>query len=197
MSVFCLCISCRRRLPGRERFRLFALLLSPQLELAPSPPKRDQRVSDRLLHRIGGRAVEDHPIDHRLDADTATNELTHGIGYVFVVASEAVNPANHQCVAVPKNVEKTPTFGAFTQASGDTRNAMVRQHYIRRKSNLDRRGLLVIESLIDGTYAAIKNGFHAWLSCPLGCCPVGDVSAEESLASAVRKAKVFLVPPRL
>jgi hypothetical protein len=74
---------------------------------------------------------------------------------------------------------------------------MVRQHQVGRKSNLERLGSLVIERLIDGTYAAIENGFHAWLSCPLGCRPRGDVSADASLASTVGKAKVFLVPPRL
>jgi hypothetical protein len=54
---------------------------------------------------------------------------------------------------------------------------------------------LMVERLIDGAYATIQNSFHAWLSCPLGCRPRGDVSADASLASAVGKAKVFLVPP--
>ena len=53
----------------------------------------------------------------------------------------------------------------------------------------------MVERLIDGAYATIQNSFHAWLSCPLGCRPRGDVSADASLASAVGKAKVcFSVP---
>ena len=89
------------------------------------------------------------------------------------------------------------TLWAFIQASGYAGHAMVRQHQIRRKSTLLSLSALMVERLIDGAYATIQNSFHAWLSCPLGCRPRGDVSADASLASAVGKAKVFLVPPRL
>ena len=43
---------------------------------------------------------------------------------------------------------------------------MVRQHQIRRKSNLERLGALMIQRLIDSANPTIQNSFHAWLSCP-------------------------------
>ena len=55
------------------------------------------------------------------------------------------NPANYQCVALPKNVEKTPRFWAFAEAGRHTRHAMISQHQIRRKSNLERLGSLVLD----------------------------------------------------
>jgi hypothetical protein len=74
---------------------------------------------------------------------------------------------------------------------------MIRQHQISFKSILVSLGVLVVERLIDGAYATIQNSFHCWLSCPLGCRPRGDVSAKASLAFAVEKTKLFLVPAGL
>jgi hypothetical protein len=146
---------------------------------------------------VGGRTVEGHSIYNSLDPNTATDQLSHRVGNVFVVAPKAIHPPNHQCVAPAQDIEKSATFWAFTQASGYAGHAMVRQHQIRRKSNLERLGALVVERLIDSANPTIQNCFHSWLLCPLGCRPRGDVSADASLASAVGKAKVFLVPPRL
>jgi hypothetical protein len=149
-----------------------------------------------MLHGIGGRSVEDRPIDDCLDSDSATNKLPHGVGYVLVVAPQAIHPTHHQRVSLPE-VEQSPPFRTFTEASGEARNTMVSQHQIRFKSDLVGVGSLMIECLIDGTYATIQNSFHARLACPLGCRPRGALSADASLASAVGKAKVFLMPPRL
>ena len=103
---------------------------------------------------------------------------------------------DHQCVVPTQDIEKSATLWAFTQASGYAGHATVRQHQIRRKSTLLSLSVLMVERLIDGAYATIQNSFHAWLSCPLGCRPRGDVSADASLASAVGKAKVFFSAPK-
>src|SRR5262249_54387879 len=107
-----------------------------RLRLSSGSYEGDQRITDRLLHRIGGRSVEDHAVDHCLDADAATDELPHCIGHVLVVASQSIDPANHQRVACPKDVEKSPSFRTFAEVSRHARNAMIRQHQIRFKSVL-------------------------------------------------------------
>ena len=129
---------------------------------------RESRIA--CLHRISGRAVEHHPVDNGLDPNSATNELPNGVGHVLVIASEAIDPTNHQGVTLPQDIEKTSTFGTFAKASGDARDAMVRQHQIRFKSILVSLGALVIDGLIDGANPAIKNRFH--IPCPAGVCSV-------------------------
>ena len=113
-----------------------------------------------LLHRIGGRSVKDHPIDHRLNADSATNELPHCVGHVPVIAPEPVYPPHHQPVALSQNIEKSPPFRAFTKASGDTRYAVVNQHQVWFKAILVSLGELVVDCLIQGAHPAIQNRFH-------------------------------------
>ena len=63
--------------------------------------ERYQRIAYRLLHRVGGRSVEYHPIDDCLDADTATDELPYRVGHVLVISPKSVNPAHHQRVSLP------------------------------------------------------------------------------------------------
>jgi hypothetical protein len=49
---------------------------------------------------------------------------------------------------------------AFTEARGHPGNAVVSQHQIGRKSNLERVGAFVIERLVESAYAAINNSFY-------------------------------------
>jgi hypothetical protein len=112
--------------------------------------EREQGIPNRLLHWIGSRAIKRHPIDHCLNPDSATDELANRVGNVFVVAPEAIDPPDHQCVAPTQDIEKSATLWAFTQASGYAGHAMVRQHQIRRKSTLLSLSALMVERLIDG-----------------------------------------------
>ena len=84
----------------------------------------------------------------------------NSVGHILVISPEAVYPAHHQGVTFPQDIEKTPTFGAFAKASGDTRHAMVRQHQIKFKSDLVSLGELVVDCLIEGAHPAIQNRFH-------------------------------------
>jgi hypothetical protein len=81
-------------------------------------------------------------------------------------------------VLVTNAYVETPWFANTRSGVIPTRSACVR---------------LVIERLIDRANPTIKNSFHCLLACALGCRPRGDVSTDASLASAVAKAKVFLV----
>ena len=75
--------------------------------------ERDERVPDRLLHRVVGGAIEGHPVYDGFDADAAPDELPDCIGHVRVIAPQAVNPANDQHIPRPENIEQATTFGAF------------------------------------------------------------------------------------
>ena len=134
--------------------------------------ERDQGIANCLLHWVVGRSVEDHPIDHCLNADSATNELPHGVGHILVISPQPVHPAHHERVALPQDIEKSPPFRAFAKASRDTRYAVVSQHQIRFKSNLVSLGSLVLEGLVDGAYPAIENSFHRLALMPAGASSI-------------------------
>jgi hypothetical protein len=175
-AIFRPVVVCQRvRDPGFLRFfRDFGL------GLRGCSHKGNERISDRLLHGVGSRSVEYHPVDHCLNPDAATDELPHSVGHVLIVAPQAINPANHQCVALPKDIEKSASFRTFTEARGDARNAMVGKHQIRLKSVLVSLGSLVLDGLIERADPAIKNSFHPYVPSPEVLSALGIVHKGKS-----------------
>ena len=72
---------------------------------------------------ISGRSVKDHAINDCLDQDASAHELAYCIGHVLVVSTQAIKPAHDKGVALPQDIEKPPAVRAFTEATGDARDA--------------------------------------------------------------------------
>src|SRR5712671_2844148 len=80
----------------------------------------DQRVTDCLLHRVSGRAIEGEVVDHRADHHASPHELADGVAYVLIIAAEAINPTDHKHVTGPQLVEQAATLGALNKATMET-----------------------------------------------------------------------------
>src|SRR5215475_7751017 len=93
----------------------WADLVASACACAVAAMKAIRRIADGLLHRVCGAAVECHPVDDRLDDDSAAHELADRVHHVRVVTPQAVNPANDERVACAQHVEKPLALGALRE----------------------------------------------------------------------------------
>jgi hypothetical protein len=55
------------------------------LRLCGCRHKGNQRIPNRLLHRVLGRAIEGEPIDHCANYNAASNKFPDSVGYIGVI----------------------------------------------------------------------------------------------------------------
>ena len=77
-------------------------------------------VTDGLLHRVFGRAVEGEVVDHRSDHHAPPHELADGVAHVLIISPEAINPTDHKDVTGPQLIEQAATLGAPDKATVET-----------------------------------------------------------------------------
>ena len=142
-------IPCHRRVPARVRFPAFwASLITSACDcaIAAMNASRESRIACCMGSAVlPSKTVLLMTVSIRIPRRI---KLPHGVGYVLVVAPQAIHPTHHQRVSLPE-VGQSPPFRTFTEASGEARNT-VSQHQIRFKSDLVGVGSLMIECLIDG-----------------------------------------------
>jgi hypothetical protein len=139
---------------------LLGFLSDLRLGLSHRRHEGDQRIADRLLHGVPRGAVKGQAIDDGFNANPATDELPHGPCHIDVIAPQSVDPPDNQNVALPQNVEQATTLGAFRQTCGDTRDPMVGNDDVRRKSRLFRLGDLMLDGLVNSTDPTVKDRLH-------------------------------------
>src|SRR4051812_18849787 len=147
------------------------------LRLCHGRHEGDQGVADGLRHRVLGSAVEGQPVDDGFDDNSPPNEFPDGVGHIGVVSPEAVHPSHHEGIPCPEHVEQPFPLWALSQSRPDARYGVVRDHFIESESHPLGLGALVLQGLISGADAAIKNRLHVLSSrllSALGSIPMGN-----------------------
>ena len=98
----------------------------------------------------------------------------------WIIAPKTINPADHEDVAFPQNIEQPFSLGPFPKPCGDARDAMVRQHQVGLEPGLFGLHPLMLKRLVEGRDPAIQTVF-IFLFRPVrrgvvrsGSCPQGQ-----------------------
>ena len=120
--------------------------------------ERNQRIPNRLLHRVLGCAIKHHAVDDGSDNHATAHELADGVGHVSVVSAEAVHPTNNEGIARPEHIEQPPPLGPVRERGAHAGDAVVRHDFVQVEAR--RLGLrpLVGEGLFGGADPGVENG---------------------------------------
>ena len=91
-------------------------------------PPLDCSLSEGDTVAIG--SVEGHVIDDSSNDDALSDEVTYGVGDVFVVTSKPIQPSKNQSVTRPKLVIQSATFGSVLESLLHPRYAVIGYHLI-------------------------------------------------------------------
>ncbi len=127
----------------------------------------NQSVSYSLLHWIARRTVERHVVDDRADHHPTTHELLNSLSDIVIISTKAIHPSNDEDIPRPEYVEEAPSLRSFMQAGLHSGNTVVGNHAVEFETCCLGLLLLMLNSLIDGGDAGVKDSLHGLRKCPL------------------------------
>ena len=107
---------------------------------------------------------------------TTPHERADGVAHVCVVAAQPVDPADHERVAGPEQIEEPVTFWTIHEARMDARYALVGNDHIDPEAGCFGLFALMGDRLIGSADAGVQDRLHGIIICPLGYCPHDSLS---------------------
>jgi hypothetical protein len=102
------------------------------------------------------------------DYHASAHELPDRVTNVRVVPAKPVDPADHERVAGPEQIEEPATFRTIREARMDAGHALVGNDRVDQEAGCFGLFALMSNRLISGADARVQDRLHRITICPLG-----------------------------